>query len=456
MSPSPLEIVVLAAGKGTRMRSDRPKVLHTLGGRALILHVLEAAQALKPARTHVVVGHGAAAVEAAVAPFAPNLVLQPTQRGTGDAVAMAAPAFDERAVVLVLYGDVPLIRPETLAPLIEDAAQGALALLTMELAEPHGYGRILRAQGEVMAIVEERDAGVAERAIREVNTGVLAAPAGLLRAWLRALQPNNAQGEYYLTDVVALARTQGVPVRAHVAPDAGELLGVNHMGDLAVAERALQRRLAAKFMAQGVHLLDPARFDLRGTLEAGRDVCIDVDVVLEGRVVLEQGVHIGPYVRVRDCHIEAGARIDAHSVLEGAHVGPGASVGPFARLRPGARLGAGSRVGNFVEIKHSDLGPGTKVSHLSYIGDADVGARVNIGAGVITCNYDGVHKHRTHIGDDASVGADTQLVAPVTVGAGATIGAGSTITDDAPAGTLTLSRVRQKSIPGWKRPRKPE
>lgn len=456
MSSLPLEIVVLAAGKGTRMRSDRPKVLHVLGGRPLILHVLEAARGLAPQVTHVVVGHGAARVEEAVAPFAPHVVLQVAQRGTGDAVAAAAPAFADDAVVLVLYGDVPLIQPATLAPLIEEAAQGALALLTMELSDPTGYGRILREQGEVVAVVEEKDAGIAERAIREVNTGVLAAPARRLRAWLQALQPNNAQGEYYLTDVVALAHAEGCPVRAHLAADPGELQGVNHMADLAAVERALQRRHAAALMHAGVQLLDPARFDLRGTLRAGRDVRIDVGVVLEGNVVLGANVYLGPYVQIRDCLIEDGARIEAHSVLEGAQVAAGAAVGPFARLRPGARLGAGSRVGNFVEIKKSDLGPGTKVNHLSYIGDAEVGARVNIGAGVITCNYDGVRKHRTRIGDDASIGADTQLVAPVAVGPGATIGAGSTITEDAPEGTLTLSRVRQKSVPGWKRPRKPE
>ncbi len=396
--------------------------------------------------------HGGEQVRQAV--DAPDLVwvAQDRQLGTGHAVACALPAAAETGTVLVLYGDVPLIRHETLAPLIEAAAEGAVGLLTTRLPDPAGYGRILRdGEGRVIGIVEEKDATPEQRGIDEVNTGFLAAPAARLREWVANLGYDNAQGEYYLTDVIAAAVAEGVPVRtASANPD--EVEGVNDRAQLARLERRFQRHQAETLMRAGVTLRDPARFDLRGTLEHGRDVEIDVGVVLEGEVRLGDGVRIGPYSVLRDVTVAEGAEILSHCVIEQAEIGPGVTVGPFARLRPGTRLAARAKVGNFVEIKNSEIGEGSKVNHLSYIGDTSMGRDVNVGAGTITCNYDGANKHRTVIEDEAFIGSDTQLVAPVRVGRGATLGAGTTLTKDAPPGELTLSRVPQQTRKGWKRP----
>ena len=451
-SETPLSVVVLAAGQGTRMRSDRPKVLHALAGRPLLAHVLATARALSPQRLIVVHGHGGDRVREAV--DAPDLVwvAQDRQLGTGHAVACALPAAAEKGTVLVLYGDVPLIRAETLAPLIEAANEGAVGLLTARLQDPAGYGRILRdTEGRVLGIVEEKDATPEQRGIDEVNTGFLAAPAARLREWVTNLGCDNAQGEYYLTDVVAAAVAERVPVRTTSA-DPDEVEGVNDRSQLARLERRFQRRQAEALMRAGVTLRDPDRFDLRGSLEHGRDVEIDVGVVLEGDVRLGDGVRIGPYSVLRNVTVAEGAEILSHCVIEDAEIGPGVSVGPFARLRPGTRLAARAKVGNFVEIKNSEIGEGSKVNHLSYIGDTSMGRDVNVGAGTITCNYDGARKHRTVIEDEAFIGSDTQLVAPVRVGRGATLGAGTTLTKDAPPGELTLSRVPQQTRKGWKRP----
>ncbi len=450
-----LEIVILAAGQGKRMHSDRPKVLHALAGRPLLEHVLDCARALAPRAIHVVYGHGGEAVHAAF-PTAPvHWVRQAEQQGTGHALAQAMPAVDGRAVVLVLFGDVPLVRPATLRPLIEDAAAGRVALLTAELAEPGAYGRVLRAAGgAVTRIVEAKDATESERAVREVNTGFLAAPAGRLRGWLTQLRNDNAQGEYYLTDIIALAVAAGATVTAHRAGDRTEIQGINSKSELAHVERSLQQRQAEELMARGLTLRDPARFDLRGELVCGRDVVIDVNVVIEGRVTLGDGVSVGPNNVLRDCEIGAGTRIEANCVIEESLTGSDCRIGPFARLRPGARLADRVHIGNFVEVKKSTLGEGAKANHLAYVGDATVGRAVNIGAGTITANYDGAAKHPTVIGDEASIGSNCVLVAPVTIGAGATIGAGSVISKDAPPGELTVARARAVTVKGWKRPQR--
>lgn len=447
-----LEVIVLAAGKGTRMRSSLPKVLHLLAGRPLLDHVLHTAAALKPRAIHVVYGHGGALLPQRVNGRAANWVLQAEQRGTGHAVQQALPAVASNALVLVLYGDVPLIAADTLRRLIAFAERDALALLTVDLPDPTGYGRIVREGGRVRRIVEQRDATPAELALRESNTGILAAPARRLKDWVGRLTTDNAQGEYYLTDIVALAVDAGATIETIKAERPWEIMGVNTKAQLAELERIAQQEQARALMEQGVTLRDPARFDLRGTLTAGTDVVIDVNVVLEGEVVLGDRVHIEPNVVIRNARIGHDVVVRAHCVIEGADIGEGCVVGPFARIRPETRLAPGAHIGNFVEIKKSDVGPGSKINHLSYVGDTTVGKNVNIGAGVITCNYDGADKHRTVIGDDAFIGSDTQLVAPVTVGRGATIGAGSTITADAPPEALTLSRVKQKSVEGWKRP----
>jgi bifunctional UDP-N-acetylglucosamine pyrophosphorylase/glucosamine-1-phosphate N-acetyltransferase len=450
-----LEIVVLAAGQGTRMKSDLPKVLHPLGGRPLLGHVIATAQALSPARTHVVYGHGGERVLTQF-PNAPvSWVEQAERLGTGHAVMQAMPGVADDAVVLVLYGDVPLVPAALLEALVAEAAGGALAILTVTLADPKGYGRILRdGQDAVLGIVEEKDASPVQRQIREGNTGILAAPAARLRAWLGALGNGNAQGEYYLTDVVAMAVAEAVPVRTHCAANEDDVLGVNDKLQLAHLERVFQRRQAERLMREGVTLMDPARFDLRGTLECGRDVTIDVGVVIEGHVKLGDGVSVGAHCYLRDVELGEGTELRPMSVLEEAIAGPGCRIGPFARLRPGTVLAGHAHVGNFVELKNAQVGEGSKVNHLSYVGDTVMGRDVNVGAGTITCNYDGANKHRTIIGDRVFVGSDTQLVAPVEVGDDATIGAGSTVTRNAPAGELTLSRAPQKSIAGWKRPTK--
>lgn len=449
-----LNIVVLAAGKGTRMRSDLPKVLHRLAGRPLVAHVLDTAAAFMPTVTCVVYGHGGEAVPAALAGRGLAFALQEPQRGTGHAVMQALPHIDLAAPTLVLYGDVPLVRAQTLGPLVDAARAGALAVLTATLDDAHGYGRIVREGGAVRRIVEQRDASTAEQAIREINTGIMAIPAGRPADWLGRLSDHNAQKEYYLTDIVALAVSDGVEVQGLDLAGATEVAGVNSPRQLAELERVWQLREAERLMEAGVRLADPARIDVRGRLEVGRDVSIDVNCVFEGDVTLGDGVSVGPNCVIRDSRIGAGTRVDAMTWMERAVVGGDAVVGPYARLRPGTELADGAHVGNFVELKNAQVGAGSKINHLSYVGDATVGARVNIGAGTITCNYDGANKYRTVIGDDAFIGSDTQLVAPVKVGAGATIGAGSTITRDAPEGALTLSRNKQYSVTGWKRPQK--
>lgn len=449
-----MNIVILAAGQGKRMHSHLPKVLHPIAGKALAAHVLDTARRLGQSRICLVVGHGGAVVRSALAAADVACAVQEPQLGTGHAVMQALPLLDGEGMTLVLYGDVPLIQAATLQRLVQAAGDG-LAVLTVDLENPKGYGRIIRdSAGRVQRIVEEKDATPAERLVRETNTGILALPTARLKDWLSRLSNDNAQGEYYLTDVVALAVADGVPVHTAQPEGEWEVAGVNSKVQLAELERVYQLRLAHGLLEQGVRLADPARLDVRGQLRCGRDVAIDVGCVFEGEVVLEEAVDIGPYCVLKNVTVKAGARIAAFSHLEGAVVGPDAIVGPYARLRPGTELGAEAHVGNFVELKNSILGPGSKANHLAYVGDATVGQRVNIGAGTITCNYDGANKHRTVIEDDAFIGSDSQLVAPVTVGRGATLGAGTTLTKDAPADSLTVSRARQVSLAGWKRPEK--
>jgi len=450
---APLEIVILAAGQGKRMYSDTPKVLHQLAGRPLLAHVLESARTLKPAAVHVVYGHGGERVRAAFAQAGVNWARQAEQKGTGHAVAQATPAVSDQATVLVLYGDVPLIRSQTLQELLKAAGSGRLALLTAELERPAGYGRVIRDKaGQVARIVESKDATPEEAAVREVNTGFLAVPATRLKKWLAGLRDHNAQGEYYLTDIIAMAVAEGVPIATRSPQDISEILGVNSKQELAQVERIHQKQQAEKLMQQGVTLRDPARFDVRGELSCGRDVVIDVNVIFEGKVVLGDRVQVGPNNVLRDSTVGSDTIIHPNCVIEQADIGADCRIGPFARLRPETKLAAHVHVGNFVEVKKSDVGEGSKMNHLSYIGDTSIGSGVNIGAGTITCNYDGANKHRTVIGDNVFVGSNTALVAPVTVGAGATIGAGSVITKEAPAGELTLTRVPQVTKPGWKRP----
>jgi len=449
-----MNVVILAAGQGKRMRSDLPKVLHRLAGRPLLAHVLDAARATGAKKICVVYGHGGETVPAALAAGDVTWVKQEPQQGTGHAVLQALPHLDPAGATLVLYGDVPLIRAETLGRLIAATQDGRiLALLTVHLADPRGYGRIVRDEhGAILRIVEDRDASAAERALDEVNTGILVAPTGRLAQWLPALGRGNAQGEYYLTDIVGRAVAEGLPVSGVQPEDAWEAAGVNSQAQLAALERIHQGRSAARLMEQGVGLADPARIDLRGELICGRDVFIDINCLFEGRVDIGDGVVIGPNCVIRDCSIGAGSRINAFSHLDAAQVGPACSIGPYARLRPGTVLGRDVHIGNFVEVKNSRISDHSKANHLSYVGDSEVGRRVNIGAGTITCNYDGVNKHRTVIEDDAFIGSDTQLVAPVTVGRGATLGAGTTLTGNAPPDALTVSRAKQVTIAGWKRP----
>ena len=447
-----VNVVILAAGQGKRMHSDLPKVLHPLAGKPLLAHVIEAAREVGAAKICVVYGHGGERVRAALT--APDLLWakQEPQLGTGHAVSQALPHLDPTAPVLVLYGDVPLIRAATLQRLIAAAGNDKLALLTAHLDDPHGYGRIVRTGNKVARIVEEKDADDAERAIREINTGILVVPAARLAQWLPQLGNANAQGEYYLTDIVALAATEGTAiVTAH--PDAlWETDGINSKTQLAALERIHQRNIAETLMEQGVTLADPARIDVRGTLTCERDVFIDVGCVFEGEVKVGAGATVSAHCVLKDCTVGAGARIHPFCHVEGATIGPQSLVGPYARLRPGAQLGSDVHVGNFVEVKNATIADHSKANHLSYIGDATIGSRVNVGAGTITCNYDGANKHRTVIEDDAFIGSDTQLVAPVKVGRGATLGAGTTLTRDAPAEQLTISRAKQVSVPGWKRP----
>ncbi len=461
-----VDVVVMAAGKGTRMKSALPKVLHKLGGKALAAHVLDCAAALAARRAVVVTGHGAEQVEPALAAYAQGqlplqFVRQEPQLGTGHAVQQAMPVLDDDGVTLVLSGDVPLTQPDTLRALLRLCNGRDLALLTLDLPDPTGYGRIVRgADDRVLAIVEHKDATEAQRAITEIYSGIMAVPTRLLRGWLARLDNRNAQGEYYLTDVVKLAVADGVPVCAHRIDDAVQVAGVNSPMQLAELERAHQARVAQALMAQGVRLADPARLDVRGHLTCGQDVEIDVNCIFEGRVTLGDGVRIGAHCVVANAHIEAGAVIHPFTHIDGERlgvsVGQGALVGPFARLRPGAQLGAEVHIGNFVEVKNSTLAQGAKANHLAYLGDATVGERVNYGAGSITANYDGAYKHRTVIEPDVHVGSNCVLVAPVTLGAGGTIGGGSTITKDTPPGALSVARGKQVSIANWKRPAKPK
>ena len=451
----------MAAGKGTRMKSARPKVLHRLAGKSLLQHVLDAVAGLAPVRTIVITGHEAAMVEAQTRTPGVTFVRQEPQRGTGHAVQQAVPHLSADGVTLVLNGDVPLIAPATAAALVAACGGTKLALLTVELADASGYGRIVRdgasgASGAaIKAIVEHKDASPAQRGIREVYTGILAAPTAWLKTAVMALRNDNAQGEYYLTDIVARAVADGLPVVATPALNDTEVLGVNSPLQLAELERRVQRARAEALMeGSGVRLADPARFDVRGSLQCGSDVEIDVGCVFEGQVTLGDGVKIGAHCVICDTSIGAGAVIQPFTHTLGARIGAGAIVGPFARLRPGADLGPEVHIGNFVEVKNSTLARGAKANHLAYLGDASVGERVNYGAGSITANYDGANKHRTVIGADVHVGSNCVLVAPVTIGAGATIGGGSTISKDAPAGELSVARARQVSISGWQRPKK--
>jgi bifunctional UDP-N-acetylglucosamine pyrophosphorylase/glucosamine-1-phosphate N-acetyltransferase len=453
-----LNVVIMAAGKGTRMKSALPKVLHRLAGTSLLQHVLKAAAETGADRTVVVTGHGAEAVEATASKALPGVrfARQMPQLGTGHAVQQAVPALDPaNATTLILNGDVPLIQAATARALVQACGAERLALLSITLADATGYGRIVRdASGAVRAIVEHKDATPAQREIREVYTGIMAAPTALLARWVMALKDDNVQREFYLTDIVAMAVAEGVPVAGIAAASETEVLGVNSPVQLADLERRFQRGQAEALMEAGVRLADPARLDVRGRLVCGSDVEIDVNCVFEGEVQLADGVRVGANCVVRDARIEAGAVLHPFTHVEGATVGAGALVGPFARLRPGAVLGEEVHIGNFVEVKNSTLARGAKANHLAYLGDATVGERVNFGAGSITANYDGAVKHRTTIGDDVHVGSNCVLIAPITLGAGATIGGGSTIAKDAPAGQLTVARPKAVTIAGWTRPKK--
>jgi len=451
----PLSIIILAAGQGKRMHSDLPKVLQPLGGMTLLEHVVQTAKTLKPEAIHVVYGHGGGQVPAVLKHLSVSWVLQAEQLGTGHAVLQALPGIPDEHLTLVLYGDVPLVHTQTLRKLVDSAARGELAVLTARLKDASGYGRVLRdAEYQVQRIVEHKDATPAERRIDEINTGLMACRTAVLRRWLAKLRNHNAQKEYYLPDIIAMAAAEGVLVDGIEAADASEVAGVNDRQQLAVAESSLRWRIANDLMQQGVTLRDPKRIDVRGRLECGRDVCIDVNCLFEGSVRLGNRAQVGPNTVIRDCEIGDDTQVFANCVLDGVHIGARVRIGPFARIRPESQLADETHVGNFVEVKNSHLGHGSKANHLSYLGDAEIGRDVNIGAGTITCNYDGVNKHRCVIGDGAFIGSNTSLVAPVMVGPGATIGAGSVITKDAPADTLSLARAEQKTIAGWKRPKK--
>ncbi|GIZ51925.1 bifunctional UDP-N-acetylglucosamine diphosphorylase/glucosamine-1-phosphate N-acetyltransferase GlmU [Noviherbaspirillum aridicola] len=447
-----MNVVILAAGMGKRMQSALPKVLHPLAGKPLLSHVVDTARALSPSTLCVIYGHGGETVPEAMR--ADDLVFarQEPQLGTGHAVMQALPHLRDDVPTLVLYGDVPLTSGQSLRQLLDSAGGNKLAILTVELEDPTGYGRILRRDGRIVGIVEQKDADEQQRAIREVNTGIMVAPTPQLRKWLAGLSNDNAQKEYYLTDIVACAVADDVPVVAAQPAAVWETLGVNSKVQLAELERIHQRNIAVRLLEQGVTLADPARIDVRGSLSAGRDVSIDVNCVFEGTVELGDGASIGAHCVIRNARIAAGAKIQPFCHIEDAVVGPQSVIGPYARLRPGTELGEDVHIGNFVEVKNSKVDAHSKANHLAYVGDADVGSRVNIGAGTITCNYDGANKFRTVIEDDAFIGSDTQLVAPVRVGKGATLGAGTTLTKDAPEGKLTVSRARQTTIEGWTRP----
>lgn len=447
-----VSFIILAAGQGKRMRSEIPKVLHPLAGKPLLQHVVDCARAAGAADVCVVHGHGGEQVKAAFDGQPIRWVHQAEQLGTGHAAQQAMAGTSDANRVLILFGDVPLLKPSTLRQLLQTGNDDELALLTVEMQDPTGYGRIVRENGDVVRNVEQKDATPAEQAITEINTGVLAAPAARLKRWLDRLDSNNSQGEYYLTDVIAMAVGDGVAVHGVKAADWKEVMGINDRKQLADAERALQRRRAEELMEQGVSFADPARVDVRGMLTCGRDVFIDVNVVFEGDVTLGDNVTVESGNLVRDCSLGAGTVVHSHCHLEGAVTGAECEIGPFARLRPGAELEDEVKIGNFVEVKKSTIARGSKVNHLSYIGDTTIGSGVNVGAGTITCNYDGANKYRTVIGDGAFIGSGVELVAPVEIGAGATIGAGSTITKPVPPEELTVARARQVTIEGWKRP----
>lgn len=452
---APLSIVILAAGQGKRMQSDIPKVLQPLAGMPMLAHVLGLAAKLTPASIHVVYGHGGERVRELFDDGKLHWSLQSRQLGTGDALHQAMPDIPDSHQVLVLYGDVPLLLAETLRGLIARAGSRGVALLTARLADPSGYGRVMRdARGALRGIVEECDANARQRLIREVNTGVLVASARFLKDWLARLKPRNAQHEYYLTDIPGMAVRQKLRIATVEAADAAEVQGVNDKLQLALAEAEYRRRRARSLMGQGVTLIDPARIDVRGLINVGRDVLLDVNVVLDGPVELGDGVRIGPNCVLRNVSVGPRTVLFANCVLQDAQIGSDCQIGPFTRMRPKVRIANGVHLGNFVEIKNSDIGVGSKVNHLSYVGDSQVGSAVNIGAGSITCNYDGANKWRTEIGDGAFIGSGAMLVAPVKIGAGATIGAGSTVTSDAPAEKLTLARSRQVTLEQWQRPRK--
>jgi bifunctional UDP-N-acetylglucosamine pyrophosphorylase/glucosamine-1-phosphate N-acetyltransferase len=447
-----MNVVILAAGMGKRMQSDLPKVLHPLAGKPLLSHVIDTARQLSPSRCCVVYGHGGDKVPTQLAADELQFVLQEPQLGTGHAVMQAVSKLNEDQPTLVLYGDVPLTTVATLRALTAKAGNNKLAILTIAMDDPTGYGRIVREQNKIVRVVEQKDATEIERQIHEVNTGILVAPTRQLKDWLSRLSNHNAQGEYYLTDIIALAVKDNVVIESAQPSHAWETLGVNSKVQLAQLERIHQLNLAHQLLEQGVTLADPARIDIRGELHCARDVSIDVGCVFEGQVHIGQGVSIGAYCVIKNSRIADNANIKPFTHIDEASVGSDSQIGPYARLRPGTTLGSDVHVGNFVEIKNSDFGAHSKANHLAYVGDTTVGSRVNIGAGTITCNYDGANKHRTIIEDDAFIGSDTQLVAPVTVGKGATIGAGTTLTKDAPPDSLTVSRARQTTIAGWQRP----
>ena len=453
-----MNVVILAAGMGKRMQSALPKVLHPLAGKPLLSHVIDTAAALSPSKLCIIYGHGGDAVPQSVqarhTPGSPAIVFakQEPQLGTGHAVMQAVPSLDDTTPTVILYGDVPLTSAASLQALVAAAGSDKLAILTFDMADPTGYGRIVRTDGRITSIVEQKDADAEQRAIREINTGIMVAPTAKLKNWLGALSNHNAQGEYYLTDIVAQAVAEGVEVVSTQPAAEWETCGVNSKVQLAELERTYQRNLANLMLEQGVTLADPARIDVRGTLVCGRDVSIDVGCVFEGKVELADNVSIGANCVIKDARIGKGANIKPFCHIDEAEVGAASMIGPYARLRPGAQLADDVHIGNFVEVKNSQIAAHSKVNHLSYIGDATIGSRVNVGAGTITCNYDGVNKFRTVIEDDAFIGSDTQLIAPVTVGKGATLGAGTTLSKDAPAGQLTVSRARQVTIEGWQRP----
>jgi len=452
---SPLHVVILAAGQGSRMKSALPKVLHAVAGRPMLHHVIATATQLGADKIHTVIGHGADQVRELTAEQPVNWVVQTEQLGTGHAVAQTLPDLPDNARVLVLYGDVPLTRCETLEAMVATLDESALALLTVTLNNPSGYGRIVRDDAnKVVSIVEQKDANAAQLAIREVNTGILAVSARHLKAWLPALSNANAQGEYYLTDIIAMAVATGLKVNVSQPDNPFEVQGVNNRLQLSELERWYQRQQAERLMAEGATLADPARIDVRGELTIGNDILIDVNVVFEGKVEIGNNVSIGPGCVIKDARIADGAQIHPYSVIDGATIGIGAQIGPFARLRPGTELANNSKVGNFVETKKTIVGEGSKINHLSYVGDALLGSNVNVGAGTITCNYDGVNKYKTIIGDGVFVGSNTALVAPVTIAPQATIAAGSTITRDVADDELAVARSRQRNIPGWERPKK--